>query len=352
MTKVAALLPDRHPQRDLFICDVVDAVLKSDIESMTHPVFALSTSPAMKTVRYENGGNYLQISPSQFGRATIHDRDILIYCISQCMHALNAGEKISRRMRFRASELLIATNRQTSGRGYELLKNAFRRLQGTQIETNIRREGEEQFKVFGLIEAAHVIRETRDGRMIEVEVVLSDWIFDAIEDQHVLTLNRRYFRLRRPLERRLYEIARKHCGHQRMWRIGLDALRAKCGSESSRREFRRLVRSIVERDFQGGLHAGVRVHARGRHAGRPEQAGERTRPGRHGADGGRAARARRLRGRAAPRPRLGHLCPRAGMARLGAEEADRRQAPGPAFRELLPVPRAVPELNRRARVRG
>ena len=243
-----ALLPDRYPQLELFLCDVVDAVLKSDIESMAHPVFALSTSPNMKPVRYCNGDNYLQVSPSAFGRATIHDRDVLIYCISQAMHALNNREKVSKRMRFRASDILVATNRQRSGRGYELLKNSFRRLQGTQIETNIRRDGEEQFKVFGLLESAHVIRETSTGRMIEVEVILSDWIFDAIEDRHVLTLDRTYFRLRRPLERRLYEIARKFCGSQKSWQIGLEKLRERCGSESSLREFRRLVKRILADD--------------------------------------------------------------------------------------------------------
>ena len=66
--------------------------------------------------------------------------------------------------------------------------------------------------------------------------------------KHVLTLSRKYFRLRRSLERRLYELARKHCGHQRGWRIGLEPLRAKCGSESSIREFRRLIRRILVSD--------------------------------------------------------------------------------------------------------
>ena len=36
------LLPDRHPQASLFICDVADAVIKSDMASMEHPIFTLS----------------------------------------------------------------------------------------------------------------------------------------------------------------------------------------------------------------------------------------------------------------------------------------------------------------------
>lgn len=246
------LLPDRHPQKDLFVCDIVDAVPKGDMSSMEHPVFSLSTKPDTRPRRYERGDNWIQISPSPLGLATVHDRDILVYCISQCMAALNEGRKISKTLRFKAYDLLVATNRQTSGRGYELLKDALRRLQGTQIETNLRQGGKEYYKVFGLIDSAEVVRETRDGRMLDVEITISDWVFDAIENNHVLTLNRRYFFLRKPLERRLYELARKHCGQQKGWRIGLKTLRDKCGSGSTLKEFRRLVVKVMEDDEQHG----------------------------------------------------------------------------------------------------
>ncbi|WP_073145963.1 replication initiator protein A [Litoreibacter ascidiaceicola] len=244
------LLPDRHPQRDLFVCDIVDAVPKGDISSMENPVFTLSTKPDMRTRRYERGENWIQVAPSRAGLATVHDRDVLIYCISQCMAALNDGQQVQRRMRFKAYDLLVATNRQTSGRGYELLKDALRRLQGTQIETNLRQGGKEYFKVFGLIDSAEIVKETRDGRMLDVEVTLSDWVFDAIENNHVLTLNRQYFKLRKPLERRLYEIARKHCGAQSAWKVGIKLLRDKCGSSSTLKEFRRLLGKIIEDDAE------------------------------------------------------------------------------------------------------
>src|SRR3546814_5310579 len=81
------------------------------------------------------------------------------------------------------------------------------------------------------------MRETREGRMQEVEVRLSDWVFNAIRSNEVLTLNRQYFRLRKPLERRLYEIARKHCGWPgKAVKFGLDTMQRKCGSKSTRSE--------------------------------------------------------------------------------------------------------------------
>ena len=240
------LLPDRHPQQDLFVCDIVDAAPKADMGSMEHPVFSLSTKPDMKAREYSNGDTFIKVSPSPKGLATVHDRDVLIYCISQCMAALNDGRPVQRKMKIKAHDMLVATNRQTSGRGYELLKDTLRRLQGTQIETNIRQGGEERFSVFGLIDRADVIRETRDGRMQEIEVTLSDWVFDAIENNHVLTLNRKYFQLRKPIERRLYEIARKHCGKQSVWQIYLSNLALKTGSTSSAKEFKRMISKVIK----------------------------------------------------------------------------------------------------------
>jgi plasmid replication initiation protein len=244
------LLPERHPTPDFFVCDVIDAAPKGDMASMEHPIFSLSTKPDHRIRRYEHGSVFIEIQPSVHGLATVHDRDILIYCISQLMAAVNANQIPSPVVRFKALDLLKATNRVTSGEGYAALKAAMERLRGTQISTNIVTGGQETFEVFGLIERAKSVRETRDGRMQEVEVKLSDWVFNAIQHQEVLTLHRDYFRLRKPMERRMYELARKHCGKKGEWRISLQLLQKKCGSASTEKEFRRLVSNIVEEDKQ------------------------------------------------------------------------------------------------------
>jgi len=149
MTKRNPLLPNRHPQQDFFVCDIVDAAPKGDMGSMEHPVFSLTTKPDMRTREYQNGETFVRVSPSAKGLATVHDRDVLIYCISQCMAALNDGRKVHRKLKINAHEMLLATNRPTGGRGYELLKDALRRLQGTQIETNIRQGGKNAGKSSG-----------------------------------------------------------------------------------------------------------------------------------------------------------------------------------------------------------
>lgn len=246
------LLPDRMQQGDFFVCDIFDAAPKGDMASMEHPIFSIATKPDRHLRRYESGPNFVEITPSVKGLATVHDRDVLIYCISQCIAALNEEREVSPTIRFRAYDLLTATNRGTDGRGYEQLKAALERLKGTTITTNIITGGKEELDGFGLIDRFKIVRETRDGRMQEVEIRLSDWVFNAIRSREVLTLHRDYFRLRKPLERRIYELARKHCGVQKEWRIGLGKLQAKCGSSSTEKEFRRLVSSIAKQDEQFG----------------------------------------------------------------------------------------------------
>jgi hypothetical protein len=253
------LLPVRH-QPDFFVCDVFDAALKGDSASMEHPIFSLSKKPDMKTRRYDNGDSWAEVRPGAKGLATVFDRDILIYCISQLMAALNDGRPISKTLRLRAHDLLIATNRDSSGRGYLQLKESFERLQGTQIATNIITGGKDVWDVFSLVDRARIVKEARDGRMQEVEVVLSDWVFQAVEAQEVLTLDRRYFQLAKPLERRLYELARKHVGQQASFKISLEKLRNKCGSQSTIKEFRRLLQSIIADDAQHDHMPGYSIH--------------------------------------------------------------------------------------------
>lgn len=240
------LLPERHPQHDLFICDVADVVLKDDMASMEHPFFSLSKNPEHSARMYRNGDKWLKVVPSEKGLATIYDKDILIYAISQLIAKMKRGEEPKRRLKITAKDLLVFINRSTSGRDYERLIDALDRLDGTRIRTNVTTGGVETREGFGLIEGYRVVRSEKSNRIIDMEITLSEWSYKAVRAHEVLTLNRNYFRLRKSIERRVYEIARKHCGQQEEWRIGFEKLKNKCGSRSSMKEFRRAVRELVK----------------------------------------------------------------------------------------------------------
>lgn len=244
-----ALLPDRHPQKDFFILDISDVVPKDDTASMEHPMFSLATKPDMRHLLYKSGENSLEIIPSSLGLPSIKDKDILIFCISQLMHRKNRGEEIGKRVRFSARELMMATNRNTDGREYKRVEKAFQRLQGTQFKTSIRTGSKKEVRIFSLIdEGGYVMREEGEWRLDYCEVVLSDWFMRAIEANEVVSISEDYFRLRRPLERRIYEIARKHCGNQKRWHIKLANLQDKTGSNAPLKKFRLNIRQIIEND--------------------------------------------------------------------------------------------------------
>lgn len=248
LTGASGLLPDRHPTGDFFVCDIFDAVPKDDLATMEHPVFSLSTRPDLRVLDYAHNDTRITVTPSVRGLATIHDKDILIYCISQLMAALNAGRSISRTLTLKAHDLLVATNRETSGDAYRRLRDSFERLAGTRVTTNVTTGDTETTRGFGLIESWEIVRRAKGGRMISVSITLSEWLFRAVQSKSVLTLSRDYFRLRKPLERRIYELVRKHCGRQSSWVVSVDMLLKKSGSNSPRRVFRKMLRDMIEAD--------------------------------------------------------------------------------------------------------
>ena len=226
-------VPAERGQGEFFLCDVFGALPKDDLASMEHPLFSLATRPDRRVLSYSHNGVSIEVTPSVKGRATIHDKDILIYCVSQLMAALNAGRPVSRTLQLTAHDLLAATHRETSGDAYRRLKDAFERLAGTRITTNLATgpagDPVEVTTGFGLIESWQIVRKTRGGRMVSVAVTLSEWLYRAVLSNSVLTLSRDYFRLRKPLERRIYELARKHCGRQPEWRVSVETLLKKSG---------------------------------------------------------------------------------------------------------------------------
>jgi plasmid replication initiation protein len=112
--------------------------------------------------------------------------------------------------------------------------------------------GEEENRGFGWIESWRVLRrQGKDGKkvMAALEVTLNDWMFRAIvQDRRVLTISPDYFKLTMGLEKRLYELARKHCGNQERWAISLPRLAEKCGSSRELRKFKAELVTIMERN--------------------------------------------------------------------------------------------------------
>jgi plasmid replication initiation protein len=262
--KRPALLPARYTNQDFFLCDMFDYALKDDGASMEAPIFTLSTKPDLSVWHWKSkdGNRTVTVTPSVQGRATQFDKDVLIYVVSQMTEALNREREDAknRTVRFVVYDYLVSTNKPTGGKEYQRLETAFERLRGTSIKTDIKTGSQRVKEGFGIIDSWAVIEKSPDDeRMIAVEVTFSKWLFNAVQAHEVLTIHRDYFRLRKPLERRLYELARKHCGQQAMWAIGLDLLREKCGSKMELKAFRRAIKEIIQSDTLPEYHLALEV---------------------------------------------------------------------------------------------
>jgi plasmid replication initiation protein len=116
----------------------------------------------------------------------------------------------------------------------------------------LRAAGDSEDRGFGWIDSFRILRrDLADGRRVmqAIEVTLNDWMFRAIvQERRVLTIDAGYFGLTMGLERRLYELARKHLGQQAEWTIALPRLAEKCGTDRDIRKVKADMKRIIERD--------------------------------------------------------------------------------------------------------
>ncbi len=241
----------KHFVRDFFLADLVDYSIKDDHVSMEAPIWSLSTKKDLSVWEWKSADEkrQIQVVPSVLGRATMHDKDVLIFVISQLTEAMNRHRQdaANRTARFTVHDFLVTTNRGTGGAHYKRLEQTLDRLKGTMIKTNIETGGKQVKEAFGIIDRWRIVeRSQTDERMISVEVTLSEWFHNAVSAYEVLTISRDYFRIRKPLARRMYELARKHCGRKPDWSIFLPNLYAKSGSSGTIYDFAAAMKTIAK----------------------------------------------------------------------------------------------------------
>lgn len=243
------LKPMKHLQGDLFVCDITDVILKDDLASMEHPFYSLSKKPDREPRRYEHNGQWIEFRPSIKGMPTIYDKDLIIYAISQLIAGMREGRKISKNVKIDPYAFLVFSQRGVGGRDYDALCDSLDRIDGTRFRTNILFKGTRTDEWMGIIDGAKMETDEASGKIRSLELKLSDMVIETVQSMNVLTLHPDYFRLSRPIERRVYEIARKAVGQGESWSFLMPTLHLKSGSKGSLREFRRQMKPIIEKDF-------------------------------------------------------------------------------------------------------
>lgn len=217
-----------------FECKMKYMTLRSDIFSMFWPIYALD-GKSKDCVEFEYRGVSLAITPSEFGRATVKDKEVIIYCLSHLMAAQNMKIEINRKVLFCRYDFLKATNRGTSGKDYKILDNALKRLKSTRFTTDV------TISDIKIPEDTSMIEEFRKVQINESvywEVTLPEWLFAMVEDTKVLKLDDGYFDLK-PFERRLYEVCKKCCGRKPSYAFPIDNMKKRIGVKLTKSQFKR-----------------------------------------------------------------------------------------------------------------
>lgn len=243
------LLVERYEKGDFFIAEGSDLpYIRDDMASMANPLFALKTGDT-RTIRYEHNDIKTEISANaEYGRATIFDKDVWIFAISKLMQAKFEGKEINNVIEFSAVEFFKATNRGLGGKQFEMFRDALNRLSGTRIFTELETGGQRSASGFGLLDGWEVIEENNNKLPLRVMIELPYWLYRSIAKDEVLSISKEYFRLRKPIDRRIYEIVRKHCGRKSSWKVSLDLLHKKTGITDVLRNFRLAINSLAVAD--------------------------------------------------------------------------------------------------------
>lgn len=221
--------------------------LKAEMPTLEFPFFSLTKIPDRNIRKYKIKDGYLEIRPGPSGNATIWDRDILLFLCGQIVQKMDRKEPASKTIRFALTDYMRATKKTASGMQYKLIIESLERLNETTIRTNVKTNGVIQREGFHLIESWKVVDpDELDAKKITVQVVLSDWTYNAIAAREVLTISDDYLRITSSLKKRLYEIARKNCGQQPVWKMHLSLLHGRTGSQTELRFFRRDIKKIAE----------------------------------------------------------------------------------------------------------
>jgi plasmid replication initiation protein len=218
--------------------------VKNDRNIMVYPFFALTKERVNELTPYDDGQVQIRILGTKLGVATIWDAEILIYLGSLMQDKINRGEHTSlegRRFNFTAHDFFRVTGLPPNNRSYERLIESLKRLQSTSVHTTIETGGEGEDGAFSWISdfKAQYRRDATGNKILKAFTVeLCPWLWRAIlKDKRMLTYDPAYFSLP-PIEKRLYEIARAHCGHQSGFKINIEKLRRKVGTQQELKHFK------------------------------------------------------------------------------------------------------------------
>ena len=157
------------------------------------------------------------------------------------MAAKYQGHLVGRTVRFTGYDFLKFTGKDVGGKEYQRLHQSLNRIAFCGIERVQKADRIKHTSGFTLFSYELI----EDADKVFVQLELHPLLLEAVTTNKVLKLSDEYLTLT-PLERRLYELARKHCGAQKEWVIGLESLHDKLGSTRELRFFKADLKKLTQ----------------------------------------------------------------------------------------------------------
>jgi plasmid replication initiation protein len=216
--------------------------VKNDRTMMVWNFFSLTRERQDRLPIYDDGTTRIEVKGTiDEGVANIWDKELLIYLASIMQDRINRSEPVSSEITFTVHDFLRVTGTKVAGSAYDRVEECLRRLKSTTIYTNIEVGGEGEDGGFSWINDYKVqYRRGKNGEKImrAIWVDLGRFLFRAIlKDRKMLTYDPGYFDLK-PLEKRIYEIARAHCGKQNGFKMNIEKLRQRVGTTMELKHFK------------------------------------------------------------------------------------------------------------------
>lgn len=220
---------------------------KCDRHTMEHPFFSLSKKKDVRPRFYQspNGQVHVVVTPSILGLPTIWDKDLLIYVATLIRGAMNKGRlgPENRPIPISSHNFLTATGKGDGMQQYHGLISTLDRLKSCMVKTSIQTNSVIFTESFSLLDNYKVAACTKSGKISVLEIKVCDWLYGAIwnDKSEMLSVHKDYFKLNGGIERRLYELSRKHCGRQPFWKVNIKTLWEKSGSTATLKKFRHML---------------------------------------------------------------------------------------------------------------
>ena len=253
--------PTGDEQPDFFVPSLYDVGTKDSRSIMDVAVFRLSKKDkrAGGVIRYELSDGYVEVKAGPDGMASVWDYDLVLMMVSHLTEAMNRyregrGEKPGRTYRPHVSDILKFCRRGDGGRQADEVEGALDRLKGTTIK-NVRerpsangRRPMREVEAEGLVSSYKVLSYTENGKIASVEIEAPKWLYREVTEgkrPDVLTVHPDYFLIDPGIGRFVYRLARRAAGKgEAKW--AFQTIYERSGSASTFKEFRRILRNIIE----------------------------------------------------------------------------------------------------------